>query len=311
MATDTTTKLLNGVTGAFPASLYQLGKDDAMPADEYPLAQIIETLDGGKCLLCKRLHGMIVAKATAAYERWRLPSHIHCARIMVDIHKDEKDNEGNPTEADFVEPPKALVDAHGHFVNYPKTYEALRVPARPTGRDFIVSRDRETGARTLLFARALPDAMLRDTLRRLAGSIIGNATGGGPLYVGDHVIMRQCADQAVARGWFADLPVDAAHHRFDWGAGRSLSEGEYRDLPGEILQAQPEVSVCNYQHATYGETPLAVFHVPRVRVGQLDLPDASFLYDADRALVSHAGRLHVADFAAEPGYRVLVPGVAP
>lgn len=292
--------MLSGITGAFPATYYQLGKDDLSP-DDYPLAQIIERLDSPTiCDLCKHLHGMIVRKGTPEYARWRLPSHIHCRRIMVDIHRDEVDNEGRPTEANFVEPPADLVRRHGHFVNEPKRYEALRVPARPTGRDFIVRRT--AGQQTeLIFARALPDTLLRATMRQIAMTIFEDVIYNGPgAYAAQHArILQQCARQSAARQWWDHFDSEVAHWAHQWGD--YLSREQFLQLPARALEAGPDVSILNYASRKRGEIPTVVFRARNLTVGHVDLDRLHVMWSADDGKFFHVHRLNEARLLDEAG----------
>ena len=305
--------LLSGTTGALTARLYEIGKDAATDAAEWPLAQIIEHLDKRICDLCRHVNGRIVRKGTAEHARWRLPSHINCRRIMVDIHKDEVDNEGNPTQPDLTEPPagvskeawQKIIGQHGHFLNDPLKYKALRLPARPTGRDFIFARGAEGQPGQLIFARLLPDAILRQTLEQVSMPIIEAATNGEVFLPGDGNILTQCARQSANRQWYDHLETDVAHHRADWGAEKMLSPQEYKQLSGEVLDSDPWVAALNYQSEKYGEVPAVVFHAPSVTVGKTQLQDVSLIWDADRATIWHPGRLQLDDLTSEPGFRPL------
>jgi hypothetical protein len=303
---QTRDSVLAGITGAFPAAYYQLGKDDGLDPVEYPLAQIIEHLDGKICPLCRSVHGKIVAKGTPEWVRWRLPSHINCRRITVDIHKDEVDNEGNPTRPDFVEPEADLVKRHGHFVNDPKKYEALRVPARPTGRDFIVRR--LAGQSTeLIFARALPEGLLKATLRTIGNAIITETINNGPgQYAAQHArILQQCARQGANRQYWDHLPLDLDHHADDWGVANYLSEREYRSVPGAVLDGAHDTSILLDQSTDYGEMPLVWFRADGVRVGRFELDEVDALWDVDRSAFYHVGRLRRADLAGSAEFTPL------
>lgn len=307
-------RLLTGTTGALAARFYELGKDAATDAAEWPWSQIIEHLDTKICALCRAVNGKMLRKGTPEYHRWHLPSHINCRRITVDVHKDEKDNEGNSPRQDLKEPPDGLspeawgqvVKQHGHFLNDPKKYSALRLPARPTGRDFIYSRGAEGIPGKLIFARAVPDALLRTTLQRITAPLIEAATNGEVFLPAGAHVLTQCARQSANRQWYEDLPGDLARHRRDWADVKVLSESEYQQLAGEVLDAEPAVAACNYQSATYGEVPTAVFHAGRVKVGKTRLQDVSLLWDADRCQIFSVGKLDLAELAKQPGFRKLI-----
>jgi len=296
--------LLAGTTGANTARLYQMGKDDVLPVAEYPLAQIIEHLDSAICPLCRAVHGLIVDKGTPAYARWRMPSHINCRRIMVDIGRDEVGPDGEPTRPDFIEPPPELVDRHGHFVNDPEKYAALRVPARPGGRDFVFSKRPGQPGR-LLFARALPERFLKETLARIAHPLIAGAlTSLNPVM--DAAILRQCAQQAANRQWWDHLDGDFNYHRNDWGHDRELSLAEYRRLPDAILQAEPWVAALRYDaRKRGGEVPMVLLRAPAVRLGEKRLAEAYVLWEPSTGSLWHAGRLDLQDLMAETDFAPL------
>jgi hypothetical protein len=157
-------QILDGTASVSVTSLYGLGRDVAMPADEYPLAEINETLDGRTCPLCEYLDGMILRKNTPAYNQYRNPSHINCRRILVDIHRDEVGEDGLPVREDFRPPDPALLDRYGHFVLDPDKYAELRIPSRPEGRDFIFLRGPAGQPGQLIWLDGLPDAVRRQTL---------------------------------------------------------------------------------------------------------------------------------------------------
>lgn len=307
-------RLLTGTTGALTARFYELGKSEATDAAEWPWAQIIEHLDKRLCDLCRAVNGKIVLKGSPEWLRWHLPSHLNCRRIMVDIHRDEQNNEGQPPTPDLKEPPdgmdadtwKKLVKQQGHFLDDEKKFAHLRLPARPTGRDFIFSPPHEGRKGELIFAKALPSSLLRETLQQLTRPLLEAATNGEVLLPADAHVLTQCARQSANRQWVQNPSLDMDHHRRDWGAEQILSPSEYRQLAGQLLDADPAVAACNYQSIHYGEVPTVIFHAPQVTVGQTTLEDVSLLWDADRCLLSHAGKLHLADFKEEPGFRALL-----
>jgi len=298
------TKFLAGTTGANAARLYQMGKDDALPAGEWPLAQIIEHLDSVICPLCRSIHGMIVRKGTPEYERWRLPSHINCRRIMADIHRDEVGPDGQPTRPDFVAPPQELIDKHGHFVNDPVKYAPLRVPARPTGRDFIFSKKAGQPGQ-LIFARAIPDRLLQETLRAIADPLIAGALVTATP-VADAAILRQCTQQAANRRWFENLDSDYVAHAGAWGRSEFLSRDEYQQLPDAILQSNPSVATLRYAAAKRKQAvPMVLFRAAEAHLGDRRIPGASVLWEPATSKLWHAGRLDAAALEAEQDFKAL------
>jgi hypothetical protein len=277
--------ILQGTTGALGPRMLQLGKDTAVNAVDFPLAQIIETLHGNFCALCAHVHGMILRKGTPEYSRWRLPSHINCRRIMVDIHRDEVGPDGRPTEPDFSEPSDELIRQHGHFVLRPKDYEALRLPSRPTGRDFIFSHGARGEAGTLVFAPALPDFALRETVSHLstaAISLIGAIPDGQITPT-----LRQCAYQCARRRerFFDNLDRDFQRHGADWGG--DLTPQGYAAIPERILSGEPWVATRPlYSHRLRKQMRCVVFYD--------EAEDASFFWDTATGNIIHPARTDMA-----------------
>jgi hypothetical protein len=143
MNPQTQNKLAATATATY-TEITNLAEDLTLPASEYPLAQIIETLDDRICPLCQFLHGKIIQRGTPEWEQYRLPSHINCRRTFAYIS--QEDAPDNPP--DFTPPPQDLLQKHGHFHTDPHRYEPLRVPAYADRRQFILirTRDPQTGA---------------------------------------------------------------------------------------------------------------------------------------------------------------------
>jgi hypothetical protein len=127
---------LAATAAATYTEITNLAEDLALPQGEYPLAQIIETLDENICPLCQHLHGKIIQRGTPEWEEYRLPSHINCRRAFAYIN--QEDAADNPP--DFEPPPPSLLQKHGHFHADPRRYEPLRAPAYADRRHFIVRR---------------------------------------------------------------------------------------------------------------------------------------------------------------------------
>jgi hypothetical protein len=99
------------------------------------VAEFVGPVDGRTCPLCRYLVGSRFAVGSAEFFRYQPPVHINCRHVYAYFEK------GAPgAVADFRRPPEELVRKHGHFVSQPAKYEAVRVPATPTGRDFILRR---------------------------------------------------------------------------------------------------------------------------------------------------------------------------
>lgn len=114
------------------SELYSEGKSAANDPEEWPLARISERMDGRACKLCRSVHGMTLEVGSPEYREWRKPSHVGCRRVCVYINKAEK------RTATFQRPDAMLIERHGHYHIRPKRHAALRVPAEPAGRHFIL-----------------------------------------------------------------------------------------------------------------------------------------------------------------------------
>lgn len=161
---DQITYMLDATANVTVTSNYGLGRDAAMPADEFPLAEISETLDERVCQLCSMLDGQIVRRDSPEYDEFRWPSHINCRRIMIYIGKDEIDIDGEPMQPTFVRPDDDIIAKHGHFHVDPNKYAELRIPSRPEGRDFIFVRGPEGEPGALLWTEGLSDDAIRQTM---------------------------------------------------------------------------------------------------------------------------------------------------
>lgn len=135
-----------------------LGEELTLDPDEYPLAQIVETLDTRTCPLCEFLNGKIIRRGTPEWAEYSRPSHINCRRRFVYWHKDTRVG-GQPLRPTFVQPPRDLIRKHGHFHLDPQRYEPLRVPALADRRQFVFKRirDEATGQlRSVIFWQVPP-----------------------------------------------------------------------------------------------------------------------------------------------------------
>ena len=230
---------LNGTASVQVTHLYGLGRDAVGAADiaEFPFAQIIEVLDERTCPLCRALHGMILAKTDPRYHQYKYPSHIGCRRIMVDIGKGEKNDDGSPLTPDFKDPHPDLISKYGHFQTDPDKYAALRIPSRPEGRDFIYSRDKATGRYGLVWRPGLSDEARRATIQDMLGEILRDPetlAKSGPLlrqlgmWAAEEVDYQAIGDVfAAARQSWPALPQDI-----------QLAELAYR------LTQYPDTAVC-------------------------------------------------------------------
>jgi hypothetical protein len=172
----------------------ELAQAETLSQDEWPLAQRVEHDDAHTCAFCRDRSGRIIAKTDPDYGRFLGAFHINCRGYWVDIHKDEGHEEAGPdgrvvwvhTKPNWMTPPagmsqadydahfQALLQEHAHFITDPDKYAVFNVPARPTGRDFIVIVNDAGQPAELIFAPRLPPVIRRRHLRnfRRAGLII-------------------------------------------------------------------------------------------------------------------------------------------
>ncbi|MDW8029601.1 MAG: hypothetical protein RMK94_14550 [Armatimonadota bacterium] len=120
-------------------TITNIAEDITLPVEDYPFAQIIETLDKRVCPLCSFLHGKIIRRGTPEWQQFSRPSHINCRRRFFYFHKDTR-FAGQPIRPTFTSPPKSLVEKHGHFHKDPQKYVELRVPAYADRRQFVFKR---------------------------------------------------------------------------------------------------------------------------------------------------------------------------
>ena len=172
----TKARLLDQTAAVTVTDLYGLGRDAYDRADdaEWPNAQIIETLDKRTCLLCRRLHGMILARTDPRYQQYKHPSHINCRRIIAFIGRRELGDDGKPLKPTFKDPDPELLRKHGHFHVDPDKYAPLRIPARPEGRDFIFVPGGRGEPGKLLWRQGLSDRARRATINDMLSAILSD-----------------------------------------------------------------------------------------------------------------------------------------
>jgi hypothetical protein len=110
---------------------------DALPADEFPLFEIVEENDEDTCDLCLEEDGKTISRDDRNFEDVTAIPHINCRRTIAGISKDEVGPDGNPVEPNYEPPPAHLVEKHGHFMVNREKYAPLRIMAQPEGRDFV------------------------------------------------------------------------------------------------------------------------------------------------------------------------------
>lgn len=282
---DTIDQILQGTTGTLVPREFIRGYDAAAPIDEFPRAQCIEVLDDRICPLCAHVDGMIFDRRSPEYSRYRLPSHINCRRVWAFIAADEVGPDGRPTQPDFEAPPQELIDAHGHFVSEPEKYAALRVPSRPTGRDFIAYRAPGEPHVTLRWRDALPRPALEETLQTMAAGIADPAALDIP---GDVELAIQIMDHASQRGLWTDFTGAYAQHASDWPAAGVLSPEQYRALPEQTMNA-PGAGMGT--DTDEDGTVRWFVHADTVPTPDAELDDVTMLYRPDRAGIETVARL--------------------
>lgn len=128
-------------------------EDISLPEEDYPSAQIIEVLDDATCPLCQTLDGQIIKRGTQEWDDYHLPSHINCRRRLAWISANETDI-NDPTQQyqppAFKPPADELIEAHGHFIQRPRVYEDLRIPAFADTRQVIVRVKNIDGKKTAI-----------------------------------------------------------------------------------------------------------------------------------------------------------------
>lgn len=162
------------------------------------VAEFVGPIDARTCPLCRFLVGSRFKVGSDEFVRYQPPLHINCRHFYVYLER------GAPgAEPDFRRPPEELVSRHGHFISQPAKYEAVRVPASPTGRDFILRRvkDPETGQIvTRLDWLKAPDEPVtqaaRETLVRALSSPIETTAAGL-----EEVLAARDLEPLVDAGW--------------------------------------------------------------------------------------------------------------
>ncbi|HUT77581.1 MAG TPA: hypothetical protein VM285_07840 [Polyangia bacterium] len=277
---ETVHTILEGTTGAVAPRAFAQGWEAAVPPADFPLAQISEILDTATCALCRAVDGKVIARSSPDYARWALPSHINCRRCMVFVSRDEVGPDGKPTQPDFEAPPQALIDKHGHFVSSPQKYEALRVPARPCGRDFIAYRPGGAEHVTLRWRDSLSDAGLRETLQTMArglGSRLSTLS-----IPGDAELAAQMVTHASERELFANLKQLHARRAAEWAdTAGPLSEDDLASVPRRMTLHPDTTLGTNVDDAGRVEWMLHNEKLPLD--GKRNLDDVVTLYDPKRA----------------------------
>lgn len=234
---------LRGAAFATLVEDFNLGRDAALPLDEFPFAQIIETLDERVCPLCARVHGMILDRRSPEFAQWRSPSHINCRRVIAYIGKDEVNEDGTPVVPDFQRPPDEIIQKHGHYHVDSKKYSELRVPARPEGRDFIAVPEGRGRPARILWREGLPLDALKATLRDMY-ELLQDAGLDDALLAGRYALL---ANHAASQISYSALEETIIKHAGDWPqVPNGLSDQEYVRVGLDITQS-PAAAVCAYQ----------------------------------------------------------------
>lgn len=338
MSDDLITQLLSGITGAVPASIYNMAQDDVLPEDEWPLAQRIE--QAGCCALCKNRNGKVIRKDNPQYRLFLRQFHMNCKGYWAHIHKDEGHYEQGPdgqavwvkTQPDWGEVDTKLIRKHGHFIRRPEKYSALNVPARPMGRDFVFYRGYNGEPSRLVFAAALPDGYLRQTIAHI-GRVVFDRMMSAEGLVADANLAVQCAYQSAARArrdilsglerardpaakfavedlettWMDHYQSDR-HHVKDWqeSQGLILSDEQYAGLAPAILAERPDVAVMRYNaRKRKHRIDTVAFRVPELDYAGAHLEDACVIWEVPTAQLWHPGRLDIPRLRKGNGFKAI------
>lgn len=233
---------LRGAAFATLVEDFNLGRDAALPLDEFPLAQIIETLDERVCPLCASVHGMILDRRSPEFAQWKAPSHINCRRVIAYIGKDEVNEDGSPVAPDFQRPPDEIIQKHGHYHVDSKKYSELRVPSRPEGRDFIALPQGKGKPARILWRDGLPLDALKATLRDFYELL--QESGLDDAWLAQRYALL--ANHAASQISYSALEETIAKHAGDWALETDLATQEYVRV-GLDITVSDESAVCAYQ----------------------------------------------------------------
>lgn len=167
------------------------------PADA-SVAMFEGPVDECTCPLCRWLVGSRFKVGSDEYYRYMPPIHCNCRHLYIYFHKDAPG-----ARVEFNRPPEELVRKHGHFVSQPTKYEPLRVPASPTGRDFIVRRvkDADTGEIvTRLHWLKQPDEPVTAAAREALVQALGSPLEATAASI-DEVIAARDLEPLIDAGW--------------------------------------------------------------------------------------------------------------
>jgi hypothetical protein len=292
---------LDGTASVQVTHLYGLGRSAVGAADiaDWPHAQIIETLDQKTCPLCRHLHGMILSKTDPRYHEYKYPSHIHCRRIMVDIGKGELNDDGTPLTPNFTDPPRALVERYGHFQINPDKYSALRIPARPEGRDFLYVPGKAGEPHRLIWRPGLSDEARRATIQDMTAELLAHPES----LPQSANLLRQLAQWATEEADFVDLSAVLAS-RAAWPAittDLQLTELAYRLAAGSA-------AVCVIEQAGVQRVGLWSPNVPLP--GGLSATDVALLLDPITGQLLDIQQRPRSWFTSHPGFKN-IEGFAP
>jgi len=174
VASDVATNDLRNAAGSEIIRTAQAAEEDALGifgAGSPPSWAQWAVFDGGvderTCPLCGLLIGTEVKVGTSEYYAYAPPLHIHCRHFYTYFERPS----GAPA---FKEPPRDIIEKHGHFVTHPERYAPLRVPVVPGEANFSPRRirDPQTGEYTehLRWVKQ-PDAPLSQGAQTLLTSL--------------------------------------------------------------------------------------------------------------------------------------------
>jgi len=107
--------------------------DKKQPVPEWAKMATFDGPTSGACPLCAYLVGQTVKVNSSDYNKYAPPIHINCRHYWTYSNVE--------VEPMFVPPSDETIRKHGHFITAPEKYRLLRIPANPSGRNFVFNRN--------------------------------------------------------------------------------------------------------------------------------------------------------------------------
>lgn len=162
------------------------------------VAEFVGPNDTRTCPLCRALLGSRFKVGSAEYYRYMPPVHINCRHVLTYY-----ESGASGATVEFRRPPEELVRKHGHFVSQPAKYQAVRVPATPTGRDVILRRvkDADSGEIvTRLDWLKMPDQPVTQAARETLVQALGSPVEATAATI-DEVVAARDLQPLIDVGW--------------------------------------------------------------------------------------------------------------